>query len=185
MNMSASNIWDRFSEHYDIGIATPNIYKDLQKKAINALNPCQTVLDIGCGTGNLTLHFLKRGKEVHSCDNSKGMLAKTKEKIAKHGFKDKLNVYLQNAEKLGFKSNLFEGAALLNVLFYVKDPEKVLIEAFRVLKPGGIFVVSGPRRHQNVDTIIKSAMKDYKRLGLLKTKKEHRQAKCGISESTR
>ena len=86
--METLNIWDRFSKHYDIGVASTTMYHEIQHKVVNALKNCQVIADIGCGTGNLTLALLKQGKEVYSCDNSQGMLTTAKKKISKKQFKD-------------------------------------------------------------------------------------------------
>lgn len=180
--MATKNIWDRFSNHYDIGIGTTTIYKDLIQKAEKALANCQVVVDIGCGTGNLTLELLKQGKEVYSCDNSEGMLAKTRSKLCKVGFENKINLSLRDAKDTGFKNNFFDGAILLNMLFYVKDPKKVLCEAFRILKPGGILVISGPRHNPNIKVIIEAAMKDYKKEGIMWTKKENIYASLALGK---
>ena len=84
-----------------------------------------------------------------------------------------MNLFLRDAENTRFKSNFFDGVALINILFCVKDPKKVLRESFRILKHEGILVVTGPKTNPNIKVIKEAAANDYKKNGIIHTNKEN------------
>ncbi|NGX62147.1 MAG: Ubiquinone biosynthesis O-methyltransferase [Chlamydiae bacterium] len=93
------------------------------------------LLDIGCGGGLLTNVLAQRGHQVTGIDLSEESLA-----IAKH--RDETNSVLYqkgDATALTFPDCSFEVVTSLDLLEHVEEPEKVVAEAARVLKPGGLF----------------------------------------------
>lgn len=90
-------------------------------------------LDMGCGTGFI-LHMLSPIVEhVHGVDITDDMM--------KHVDLSMGNISLKNsvAEKTGFDSDSFDLVTAYSFLDHLEDYKKVLEEAFRVLKAGGIF----------------------------------------------
>lgn len=51
-----------------------------------------TVVDIGCGTGGLTVEFAKRAKFVHSIDMNPDAIETTSRNVEKHGVKGKVGM---------------------------------------------------------------------------------------------
>ncbi len=98
------------------------------------------LLDLGCGTGRLCAHFAAKGFECMGVDLSGEMLAKAKENAPTATFL-KANL----VELSGVPDDSFDYAAcLFSTLGMVRGAEnraKVLANAFRVLKPGGRFVL--------------------------------------------
>jgi len=101
-------------------------------------NP-QKILDIGCGTGE-TIKFLKNylpKAEIYGLDSSLVAI--------KFARSRKLNnIKKGSATKLPFKDNSFDLVLLLDVLEHIKDDQKALKEAKRVLKPSGSIIVTAP-----------------------------------------
>lgn len=100
----------------------------------------QTVLDIGCGTGRLTLNVAKLvgpGGKVIGIDPSQNRI-----EIAarKSGDKPKSNISFEigNSNELDhFKSNSFDVVYLNVVLHWIHDKKDALNQIYRILKPGG------------------------------------------------
>ncbi len=93
------------------------------------------VLDIGCGAGLLTNPMAKAGFDVTGIDISKASL-----QIATQFDKTNSVRYAQaDAYELPFEEQTFEGVTAMDLLEHVEKPEKVVREAARVLKPGGLF----------------------------------------------
>lgn len=93
------------------------------------------VLDIGCGGGFLSNAIGKAGHEVFGIDMSEESL-----KIArKYDSTKKITYQYANAYSLPFPDQSFDVVCAMDFLEHVEEPQKVIAEASRVLKPGGIF----------------------------------------------
>jgi len=86
------------------------------------------ILDLGSGTGLLS-EFL--GKKVHQVDISKGMLLLGRGKRVQ-----------ADIENLPFKTDRFDYVLSFSALMNAENPEGVIKEVKRVLKPGGIFIIT-------------------------------------------
>lgn len=98
----------------------------------------RTLLDIGCGTGNLTRALTEGGAAVTGIDPGAEALAKARNLVPAAQFE------AVSAEALPFPDGHFDGAVMLNSLHHVPDPAKALAEAARVLRPGCRLVVIEP-----------------------------------------
>ena len=102
------------------------------------------VLDLAVGTGhNLEYYPMDKVSDVTMIDLSKGMLAKTREKIEKRNSDyHRFNVVEAPCEQLPFDADTFDWVLSIDVMCSVDDQKQTLDESYRVLKPGGraIFV---------------------------------------------
>ncbi len=92
------------------------------------------VLDLGCGMGDSSVYFAKKGASVVATDVSEGVL-KIVHRVAK-AHHTSLKTQIVDAEKLPFEEGTFDFVYAANMLHHV-DPEKTIKEAARVLKKGG------------------------------------------------
>ena len=95
--------------------------------------PGERILDIGCGTGQLTAEIAQRGATVIGLDSSAEMLADARANYPS------LSFVLGDAAGFGFPEPfdaIFSNAAL----HWVKDHNAVAESVARALKPGGRFV---------------------------------------------
>ena len=159
------DIWSKYAECYDLVVPKTSFHKELRQKTLTCLQSCQTILDIGSGTGALVEELSKEGKTVYGIDSNQQMLEVAEKRnillINKKVFLSK-----QDATDVKFKDNYFEGVSSLNVLYTVNDPKKMLSEAYRVLKAKGIFVVSGPKPDANISKLMQVAVEDYQKEGI-------------------
>lgn len=95
----------------------------------------QDVLDIGCGAGFLSQRLAKQGHRVTGLDASAETLAVAQRFDATQ----KVNYVLGDAYRLPFPDQSFETVTAMDFLEHVSDPQKVIAEVKRVLKPGGRF----------------------------------------------
>ncbi|MGE0086700.1 MAG: class I SAM-dependent methyltransferase [Desulfococcaceae bacterium] len=95
------------------------------------LNPLkgQTVLDIGCGTGEGLLALSEAGLQVTGLDPSPHMLAFASKKMG-----NQADLHRGAAEDLPFDDNTFTYVCMINTLEFTDVPLKALEEAFRVAK---------------------------------------------------
>ncbi|HEY1191362.1 MAG TPA: class I SAM-dependent methyltransferase [Gemmata sp.] len=116
------------------------------------------LLDLGCGTGRLCLHFAQKGFECVGVDLSEEMLARAREKSlalasAPRQERERGSATFVNANLVDL-SALPEGsfdfaACLFSTLGMVRGAEnraRVLANALRLLKPGGTFVLHAHNR---------------------------------------
>ncbi len=96
------------------------------------------VLDIGCGGGFSSEFLAKRGARVSGIDQS----SKSIDVAKKHAGKNGLNIAYRHgkAEQLPYGENHFDVVVCVDVLEHVSDLGKVVSEAHRVLKMGGLFL---------------------------------------------
>lgn len=117
------------------------------------LQPGESVLDVGCGTGTLAIAGAKHvglGGSVHGIDASPEMLVRAKKKAEKASVK----VVFQNAlaEALPFPDAQFDVATSTVMLHHLPKTTRqaCLREVGRVLKPGGRMLAvdfDGSSRH--------------------------------------
>lgn len=95
------------------------------------------VLEIGAGTGH-SFPFYPREAQVVATDPNPHMLGRARERLDQLGL---TNIELRQApaEDLPFEDASFDHVVSSLVLCSVRDPDRALAEAQRVLRPGGTF----------------------------------------------
>lgn len=96
-------------------------------------------LDIGCGTGFLSLELAERSHRVTGVDFAPAMLAEARRKAAERGFAIRFDE--ADAEQLPFVAGSFDLAVCRHLLWTLPHPEAALDEWIRVLRPGGRLAV--------------------------------------------
>ena len=94
------------------------------------------ILDIGCGTGHQMKRLASMGYAVSGVDGSPEMLG--------HATRNNPGATLRQAdvESLPFDAATFDAVISIEVLRYLPDPRQSIREMARVLKPGGVAVVT-------------------------------------------
>lgn len=141
------DFWTKFSEEAYDNIALLPENKKMINQIAELAGENNHVLDAGCGTGNVTLKLAEKNK-VDAIDFSKGMVKIASEKTKKL---DNVTIQEGNATCLDFEDNKFDAVVLVNVLFNLDNPEKVISEANRVLKKKGKLILSNPLKGINLD----------------------------------
>ena len=114
---------------------------DLVVKSSNVKSK-DKVLDIGCGTGLLSLKFLQKADcLIYGIDNSPEMLKIFKNKIDKLDLSEKIVCKLACAENIDFEINYFDIIASTVTLHHVKSKYPVIKKIYKLLKPDGKFVL--------------------------------------------
>jgi ubiquinone/menaquinone biosynthesis C-methylase UbiE len=98
------------------------------------------VLDIGCGEGHNTRLLAKQGASVSAIDISEVFLSYAIESERQEPLG--IDYRLASAVELPFASVSFDAATAFMSLMDVPETDRVLTEAFRVLKPGGFLQFS-------------------------------------------
>ncbi|AKB78892.1 ubiquinone/menaquinone biosynthesis methyltransferase [Methanosarcina horonobensis HB-1 = JCM 15518] len=133
--------WDYSSQRYDTyhghGVKSEEeaaAWKALFRQVIPGEE--LTVLDVGCGTGEMSRMLADMGHEVTGIDLSEKMLA-----VAKSKAPGSIEFRIGDAENLPFDKGKFDAVVTRHVLWTLPNPEKALESWRNVLKPGGKVVV--------------------------------------------
>jgi len=145
--------WDRSSKTYDSrpghGIQSER-EKDAWKSLLNRAFDDQKldVLDVGCGTGVISLILSEMGHNVTGIDLSEGMLKRAKEKAYDQNLRAEFR--LDDAENLSFENESFDAVINRHLLWTLLNPERAVAKWKRVLKPGGkLIIIDGNGNNRN------------------------------------
>lgn len=101
--------------------------------------PGQRVLDLGCGAAPGLRYFASRGVAAVGVDVSRAALA-----AARCSLPSALLVLIDRAEALPFPAASFDIAILSEIVEHLPASEPVLRECRRVLRPGGVVLITTP-----------------------------------------
>jgi demethylmenaquinone methyltransferase/2-methoxy-6-polyprenyl-1,4-benzoquinol methylase len=141
-----TKMFDTISKEYDnlnrvISFGIDIKWRNKVVEIVGNTNP-ETVLDIATGTGDLAINLTKTSaKKIIGLDISDGMLEVGRTKINKLQLNSKIEMVLADSEELPFEANSFDAITVAFGVRNFENLEKGLGEIYRVLKPGGTFVV--------------------------------------------
>lgn len=98
-----------------------------------SVQPGRAVLELCCGTGMVGRNFAAAGWQVCGVDLTRAMAEEA------NGF---FPCICSPAEQVPFLDNAFDVVVLRQAYFLLEDGQKVLAEAYRLLKPDGVFIFS-------------------------------------------
>jgi ubiquinone/menaquinone biosynthesis C-methylase UbiE len=130
--------WDEMRERF--------FSEAVRKKAFIVANiqPGQLAADIGAGTGFITEGPLQRGLKGIAIDQSDTMLQELKRKFQGN---DKINYRKGEAEKLPIEDKIVDYVFTNMFLHHVEHPSVIIKELVRLLKPGGMLVITDLDEH--------------------------------------
>ena len=105
----------------------------------------EKVLDLGCGNGRWYKVFKEKKADYFGLDNSEKLI-----EIAKENFPD-AKFFIGDALNLPFQDNFFDKVYSIALFHHIPSDDfriKVLEEAKRVLKPGGILILTCWKIHR-------------------------------------
>jgi len=111
------------------------------------LDPCRLrVLDIGCGLGHFLKTVKENGHEARGVELSGPPAERIREKLG-------IDVYNGFLEEAQFAGGYFDVIYMGDVLEHIPEPFDTLLEAKRILRPGGIIVIKTPNAACLMDKI--------------------------------
>lgn len=150
MNSNKELFYESFAEDFD---GAMNMY-DTKKRVHVIFNELLTeslqgkkLLDAGCGTGWFSQKAVERGAITYSMDLGDKLLAQVKKKCQS-------NLIKGSVLSIPFEDNFFDVVISSEVIEHTPDPLKAISEFRRVLKPGGILVVTTPNRRWKFSLMI-------------------------------
>lgn len=132
--------YEAFAYYYD-SLMDQEFYEDYIKFINEHVNNYQTVLELGCGTGEIAIRLANQGKNVCATDISQDML-----EVAKYKCIDfKADVMLSRIDMCDFAVDTKLDLILclcdsLNYVIDIKDVEQTFINVYRSLDDRGTFI---------------------------------------------
>jgi len=129
------------------------------QSALALLNPQpnEFILDLGCGTGDMTQQLYEQKVKVVGIDNSKQMIMQAKEKYPDIHFE------IKDILELDYDSQ-FDAVFSNAVLHWIKQPRQALKQIYASLKTGGRFVAEFGGQ-DNVQKVTNCLIQTRKELG--------------------
>lgn len=137
MNIFLNNqVASAYDEYYqsEFGKQVDAIEKHIIKNLLIEL-PQGPLLELGCGTGHWTSFFQEAGFKVIATDVSEAMMEIARQKLPES------EILYADVEELPFDDSSFDAITSITMLEFVDDQEKAIKEIYRVLKPGGLFLL--------------------------------------------
>ena len=133
--MNTSQSFDRAASIYDQTrpLPEPTATHGIQA-IIDITGPEALILDVGTGTGRVSIPLLERGARLVGCDLSMKMLRRLQEKFSS------ASLAQVDASLLPFPENYFDAVLTVHVLHLVGPWREALHEFRRVLNPGGKYL---------------------------------------------
>jgi ubiquinone/menaquinone biosynthesis C-methylase UbiE len=136
--------WDRFGKQAG---STDDVYSNEGRVAaqIKGVIPVEgmSVLEVGAGTGRDGIELAALGAEVVSLDYSMPSLEMIGAQVG-HG--ERVTLCCGDAFSLPFEEDTFDIVFHQGLLEHFRNPDDLIAENRRVLKPGGILLVDVPQR---------------------------------------
>jgi ubiquinone/menaquinone biosynthesis C-methylase UbiE len=136
------SVAERYHERYAEQSADGYAIRRRRQRLLEFLGGCRgRVLDVGCGPGVLAADLLARGCEFLGVDGSARMIAECKRRFRGE---PRARFAVADAMALPFRDASFDAVTSTGVIDRVLRPERAIAEMGRVLRPGGILILSLP-----------------------------------------
>ncbi|MGN0739537.1 MAG: class I SAM-dependent methyltransferase [Treponema sp.] len=135
MANSNKEYWQKMAGFYTPFMKNNNkIYEAICKQVEPELNRKMTVLELACGTGQLSFPLAPKTAHWEATDFSEQMIKEAR----KRAKSNRLYFSVQDATNLPYADKSFDAVMIANALHIMPEPEKALGEIRRVLKDNGL-----------------------------------------------
>ncbi|MEV6710579.1 class I SAM-dependent methyltransferase [Lentzea sp. NPDC051208] len=141
--MTTREFWDRhaaaFDDEPDHGLRDPRVRDAWARLLLPLIPSASSVVDLGCGTGSLSVLLAGAGHEVHGLDLSEEMVKAARAKAAAAGVAAEFSV--GDAVHPPHPKASFGVVLARHVLWALPDPASALEEWVSLLAPGGVLLL--------------------------------------------
>ena len=108
--------------------------------ALGSLLPAWDVVDFGCGTGTMSLSIARWAKRVLGIDQSRTAIERARARAKREGVTN-VTFAREDLHHLSLPPGKKDLVVISQSLHHVDAPREVLVQALRILKPGGRAIV--------------------------------------------
>ena len=132
---SNKKFWNKFAKLYAPFMKKDKgVYDNVCEYIRPYLNRNMNVLELACGSGQLSFNLSKYAKNWIGTDFSEQMILEAR----KRGEHENLTFEVADATSLSFSDGEFNCVVIANALHIMPEPDEAMREIYRVLKPNGI-----------------------------------------------
>lgn len=171
------SFWGIYSIFYNSALKEWFPYQHLIRDLIDNLEVGEgdNILDAGCGGGFLIRKIIEENQskriKITGIDYRPEMINFAKRKCA--NFSDVDFKIADLNKKIKFPNDSFNKIVCCNTLYALENPEKVISEFYRILKPGGVLVVTNPKPENRGKVLLQEQIKSLKELTPISKKLYH------------
>ncbi len=118
---------------------------DIVRAILDELPAITSIADLGCGTGDLIPALRDRASCVIGVDSSPAMIELARKKLSALG--DAVDLRLGELEHLPIGNGEVDAVIINMVLHHVSQPPAALREAYRIVKRGGLCIITDFEKH--------------------------------------
>lgn len=137
-----AKFWNKIAEKYSRQpVADEAAYQKKLEETRRHFTPETEVLEVGCGTGSTAIAHAPYVRHIRATDLSPKMIDIAKAK-AKDANVDNVTFEVAGLDDLRQPGESVDAVLMLSLLHLLDDRRAGIAEAWRALKPGGVFVTS-------------------------------------------
>ena len=132
------SFWDRYAKFYDSEVLrfSRAAYTEMYRLMSEVLTNEMEVLELAAGTGLIAANIAGSVRSVTATDFSPKMIETAKKKAVP----ENVHFSVEDAAALSFEENSFDAVIISNALHIMPNPELVLENIKRVLRPNGLLI---------------------------------------------
>lgn len=131
--------WERMARIYTAFMSkNDTAYRQICKLSEQYIDSEKSVLELACGTGQITFLMTGKSGSWEATDYSENMIIEAEKRNQGEHKCEQLRFCVQDATNLTYEDEKFDVVVIANALHIMPQPEKALKEIHRVLKKDGI-----------------------------------------------
>ena len=158
----SKNYYDAWGLHVDSQAAENSKRRTFEYRLNlikDALKPGGKILDCGCATGFFLGLVKQKGYVPYGIEISDYAVNVAKEKF---GGENIFRGNIEDAQFAGAQADIFNAIFMTDYLEHVRSPRETLSAAFRLLKPGGVLIITTPDTSSSSKSLLNESWIHYK-----------------------
>lgn len=131
--------WEKVAKIYTIFMSKNDVtYDTICESLTEYINDNKNVLELACGTGQITFRMAAKAKVWEATDYSENMVDEARKRNTGENKCSNICFRVQDATNLTYENDKFDVVVIANALHIMPNPDLALAEIDRVLKKDGI-----------------------------------------------